>query len=779
MQSVSTSSMSPSGSKRETGGVAAWLIAAGVVDVVTSNVLALALVEWRLGRSSHSRLALVVSVLSVGRCVALVVGAAARRARGALGAVAACSAAALAFAGAPRGALEMASVATTCVLSAAGAAWLARARRQERGAEASDLEEALLEERSSGGSVVSGGREGKKSRHGWWRLIELSRPEWCQMGCATVALVLGLLCQLALPSLFGSMIDAIADDDKSHARQRELLLRAFSELLVLLSLSLVFTAIRSYVFNVSGEKVVARVRRRLFGAMLSQELAWFDRSRTGDLMNRLSSDTTKLQSAATESVSMLLRSVASAILSLALLFATSWFLALVTLAVVPLMIGVAVVSATAIKKLSERYQAALAAAATVAQEVLSNIRVVRSFAADEFELERYARAVGDPLAPWAAEKATNSSYAIGVQRAAVTAVFVSLMMAFGFASCIVVLYVGGTLVIRGEMRVGSLISFIMYLINIAESLGVLAGLMASVQDAIGASVVVFDIIDRVPEQRTDGDGTASLAAGRRAASCAFVDVHFTYPTRPDVQVLKGVSLDIRAGMRAALCGPSGSGKSTTLALIERFYDADAGTVLLDGVDVTRLPVPVLRDHLALVAQEPALFSGTIADNIAYARLTRRRPFRRDEIAAIAAAAHVDAFVKTFPDGYDTVVGERGVKLSGGQKQRVAIARALFADPRLLLLDEATSALDAESEALVQAAIERLVENRTSLTIAHRLSTVVDADLIAVIVEGACVGVGTHASLLRDCAQYQALVRKQLASSSSDAALVALDKHNPP
>lgn len=756
-------------SKKNDGDVKQWLVSTAIIDAVTSSLIALSLVRWRV-HGEVSEVAMIICLLSLLRAGLILLVALSRTMNLLATCLTVASAGALGLIGTPRGTLEAVSVACVClfiVLDTCAIMWarITARRRHFVGADYDPLEEALLEDGNHGD-------EDKVATHGWWRLIQLSRPEWCRMSVATVALILGLLSQLALPTLFGSMIDAIADDSHSHEHQRDELLSAFIELLVLLSASLVFTGIRSYIFNVSGEKVVARVRRKLFSAMLAQEIAWFDQSRTGDLLNRLSSDTTKLQSAATESVSMLLRSAASAILSLVLLCVTSWFLTLVTIAVVPMMILVTAISARAIKKLSEQYQAALASAANVAQEVLSNVRIVRSFGADAFEIDRYGKAVGDPHAPWSEEKRSSSSYAIGVRRAGVTAIFVTLMLAFGFASCIVVIYVGGMLVIRGEMSVGSLISFVMYLLNIAESMGILAGLMASVQDAIGASIVVFDIIDRKPRQyAVVNDATDCLApsGAKRAASCELVNVSFVYPSRPDVPVLRGVDLKVQAGMRAAIVGASGSGKSTIFSLIERFYDPDSGAVLLDGIDVLHLPVAVLRAHVALVSQEPALFSGSIKENIAYSRLSRGYKVEDSEVEGVARAANVDAFVRMFPEKYGTLVGERGMKLSGGQKQRVAIARALYADPSLLLLDEATSALDAESEALVQSAIERLVKGRTSLTIAHRLSTVIDADLIAVIVEGSCVGSGLHADLLRSCQSYDALVRKQLSSSSGENA----------
>ncbi|KAJ8598387.1 hypothetical protein CTAYLR_002996 [Chrysophaeum taylorii] len=692
----------------------------GIVDVATNTILA-------LGTGKP----LVLILVSVGRCVVLWTGY-----YGLAAVVVAGSAGLLALAptGTTLATIGIASSATFAALeTAAAAAWSWRlGRRRSFG-----YERPLLDE---------------KKEHGWWRLVQQSRPEWPMMCGATVCLFLGLLAQLALPTLFGSMIDAISDDGRSHAAQRRRLLAAFSELLVLLGVSLVFTAIRSYAFNLAGEKVVARVRRKLFDAMLAQDIAWFDQTQTGDLMNRLSSDTTKLQSAATESISMLLRSIASAIVSLALLFATSWFLALVTIAAVPLVLIVGAISVTKIKRLSSEYQTALAEAANVAQETISNVRVVRGFSAERFEGDRYADAV-------------RGSYVVGVRRARVLATFVTLMSGFGFASCVVVLYVGGELVIRGDMSVGDLISFVMYLVSIAESLGLLAGLLASVQDAVGASTVIFEIIDRVPDQIVCCSSDSDFFCGEKndaAASCEFRDVFFAYKARPDLRVLNGVSFRVLAGQRAAFCGPSGSGKSTIFSLLERFYDPDSGAILIDDVDVSRVHPAKVRDQLALVAQEPALFSGTIADNIAYSRLVRNQPVDRSDVVAVAKAARVHDFVDKFPQAYETRVGERGLRLSGGQKQRVAIARALFVNPRVCLFDEATSALDAESEAKVQAAIDRLLQGRTSLTIAHRLSTVRDADFIAVVSKGSILATGTHALLLQSCPAYQALVKNQLA-----------------
>ncbi|KAH8053325.1 ATPase [Aureococcus anophagefferens] len=422
--------------------------------------------------------------------------------------------------------------------------------------------------------------------------------------------------------------------------------------------SLVFTA-RSYVFNASGQKVVARLRGKLFGAMLAQDVAWFDDRRVGDLLNRLSSDTTKLQAAATETVSLALRSALSAVVSLGLLFLTSWRLTLVALSVVPFM----------------------------TMEVLSNLRVVRSFGAEDYEVARYRRAVGDPDARGAEKPA---ALGVGLEQAAVQALFITMTAAFGYASVLGVWYYGGLLVIRGDMTTGELVAFVMLLLAITTSLSVLAQTGAGVMEALGASVEVFAIIDHpsgIPN-RTGASPTRAVAAALAsddAASCEFRDVVFAYAARPGVE-------------------------TTLLHLLARFYDVSGGSVRFDGVDVADFEPAELRVKLALVAQVPALFSGSIADNVAYSALVRGAP-RPDMDAVIAAAkaANAHVFTQAFPDGYDSLVGG-GVRL--GRPDAASASRALLAKPRILLFDEATSALDAESEAVVQAAIDRRV-GRTS------------------------------------------------------------------
>ncbi|KAH8069661.1 ATPase [Aureococcus anophagefferens] len=531
------------------------------------------------------------------------------------------------------------------VVAAAAVGWSfesPRPRRAARGTcgrgRSGDLETALL-----------GGEEDapKERAAGFSRVLALSRPEWPAMGGATVALLLAVLAQALLPVLFGRMVDAVGSDAPHAARQKRFT-AACVELGGIVAASLVFTAARSYVFNASGQKVVARLRGKLFGAMLAQDVAWFDDRRVGDLLNRLSSDTTKLQAAATETVSLALRSALSAVVSLGLLFLTSWRLTLVALSVVPFMTMVTMVCVSVIKRLATRYQAALADAGAVAQEVLSNLRVVRSFGAEDYEVARYRRAVGDPDARGGAEK--PAALGVGLEQAAVQALFITMTAAFGYASVLGVWYYGGLLVIRGDMTTGELVAFVMLLLAITTSLSVLAQTGAGVMEALGASVEVFAIIDHpsgIPN-RTGASPTRAVAAALAsddAASCEFRDVVFAYAARPGVE-------------------------TTLLHLLARFYDVSGGSVRFDGVDVADFEPAELRVKLALVAQVPALFSGSIADNVAYSALVRGAPRPdMDAVVAAAKAANAHVFTQAFPDGYDSLVGERGVRLSGGQTQR--------------------------------------------------------------------------------------------------------------
>jgi len=502
-------------------------------------------------------------------------------------------------------------------------------------------------------------------------------------------------------------------------------------------------ASRYTLFSVAGERAVARIRERLFEGILDQEIAFFDERRTGELTSRLSSDTAVLQSAVSVNISIGLRSVAQVLGGVGFLLWTSPVLTGLMLAVVPAIAVGAVIYGRRVRKLSKEVQDALAAASEVAEETISGIRTVRSFAAEKAEEKRYSEKV-------------QHSFFLAKHRAYAAAAFMAAASFAAYTAAALVFWYGGRLVVRGQMSVGGLTSFLVYTLIVAFSLGAIADIWADFMRALGAAERVFELMDRTPTMAPSGGAELPRVAG----GVELDRVSFSYPTRKDVTVLDEVSLRLDPGEIVAVVGPSGAGKSTLSSLIGRLYDPDKGRVLLDGHDLRELDTTFVRRQIGTVAQEPILFSTTIAENIRYGRPGASL----DEVIAAARTANAHAFIEKFPQGYETLVGERGVQLSGGQKQRVAIARAVLKDPRILVLDEATSALDAESEGLVAEALERLMRGRTTLIIAHRLSTVKDAHRVVVLDAGRIVQSGPHAALLREEGLYRRLVERQFVAA---------------
>jgi ABC transporter fused permease/ATP-binding protein len=567
------------------------------------------------------------------------------------------------------------------------------------------------------------------------RISGLLREELPALSAGTALLVAGAALSLAYPQGIRIIVDgAIAGRDAATVRRAALVLG------VLAILQGAAVAGRHLLFSLAGERGVRRVRDRLYRSLLGQEIAFFDASRTGELVSRLGTDCAAIQSLVSAHVSMAFRHVITALGALALLFVTSPRLTLVMLAVVPPVAIGAVAYGRKVRALARRYQDALADASHVAEESLSAIRTVRAFNAEAAESARYERATGD-------------AYDAARRRAQAGSTFMGAASAGGYVAMAVVLGYGGTLVAAGALTAGALTAFLVYTLFIAMSLGALAELWADAMRGLGAADRVFALMDRSPEM--------PLAGGARPASCegriVFEGVRFVYPTRPEAEVLGGIDLDVRAGEVVAFAGASGAGKSTIAALVGRLYDPTAGRILLDGRDLRDLDPAWLRAQVGVVPQEPILFSASVLENVRYGRPGATG----DEVIAACRAAHADAFVRAFPDGYDTKVGERGQQLSGGQRQRIAIARAVLKDPRILLLDEATSALDAESEALVQDALERLMRGRTAIVIAHRLSTVARADRVMVVEGGRVVESGPHAALMAAGGSYRRLVERQL------------------
>jgi ATP-binding cassette subfamily B protein len=567
------------------------------------------------------------------------------------------------------------------------------------------------------------------------RIAGLLREELPTLSAGTALLLVGAALSLAYPQGIRIIVDgAIAGRDAAAVTRAAVLLAGLAVL------QGAAVAGRHLLFSLAGERGVRRVRDRLYRSLLGQEVAFFDASRTGELVSRLGTDCAAIQSLVSAHVSMALRHVITALGGTALLFITSPRLTLVMLAVVPPVAIGAVAYGRKVRALARRYQDALADASHVAEESLSAVRTVRAFNAEEAEAARYEAATGD-------------AYDAARRRAYAGSTFMGAASAGGYVAMAVVLGYGGTLVARGALTPGALTAFLVYTLLIAMSLGALAELWAEAMRGLGAADRVFALMDRAPAM--------PIAGGARPAACrggiAFEGVRFAYPTRPEAEVLAGIDLAVAPGEVVALVGASGAGKSTVAALVGRLYDPSAGRVRLDGTDLRDLDPAWLRAQIGVVPQEPVLFSASIEENVRYGRPGAGH----DEVVAACRAAHADAFVRAFPDGYATRVGERGQQLSGGQRQRIAIARAVLKDPRILLLDEATSALDAESEALVQDALEKLMRGRTAIVIAHRLSTVARADRVVVLENGRVAESGPHGALMHQGGIYRRLVERQL------------------
>jgi ABC transporter fused permease/ATP-binding protein len=569
------------------------------------------------------------------------------------------------------------------------------------------------------------------------RLLRLAKPEWPRLALGMVFLLVGSSASLLYPQAIRFILD-----QAMLRRDASVVDRAVVAMIGVAAVQSAAVAVRFVLFTVAGERVVARLREDLYRAILRQEIGFFDERKTGELGSRLASDTTVLQNTVSVNVSMALRSLLTVLGGVVALAWTSPRLTALMLAVVPPVALGAVAYGRRVRRLSREVQDALAAASEIAEESFAGVRTVRSFAAEAQEVERYGEAV------W-------RSFEVARRRAVTAGTFMGAASFGAFVAASVVLGYGGHLVMQGTLTVGGLTSFLVYSLVVAFSLGALGDVWADFMKASGAAERVFHLLDREP-----GIASGDVVPEHVQGSVVFQDVSFRYPARPDAPVLEHVNLELAPGEIVALVGPSGSGKSTIAALLARFYDPSAGRVLLDGRDLRELDERWLRRQIGVVSQEPILFSRSIAENIRYAR-----PEATDEeVERAARAAHAWEFVSRFPDRFRTLVGERGVQLSGGQKQRIAIARAVLKDPRILVLDEATSALDAESEHLVKEALDRLMRGRTTLVIAHRLSTVADAHRVVVLEAGRVVQSGDHRSLLAQEGLYKRLVERQFVAA---------------
>ena len=570
------------------------------------------------------------------------------------------------------------------------------------------------------------------------QLLTFAYPERRLLFWGTLFLALGSLVLLAFPQAVRiTMDEAVESKNISLINQMGMLM------LILLAVQSLATALRYYLFTLAGERTVKRIRSRLFDALLEQEIGFFDDQKTGDLMSRINSDSTVLQNTLSVNISMILRNLTAAVGGLVFLFYTSWKLAIILLIILPPLALLAARFGGKVRKTSHTVQESLGNASGIADESLSNIRTVRSFAAEPVESARFSHAL---------DKALD----VAKTKIRLIAKFMGGMSLLGSLAIVLILWLGGRMVVGGELSIGTLSAFILYTMTVTISVSSLGGLWTDFMNAAGASSRIFQILNRKPAIVNKKGNTLTRLQGE----ISLKDVQFSYPTRPEYQVFHRLNLKIAEGESVALVGRSGSGKSTISALIQRLYDPECGEIFIDQANILDLSASWLRQQIGTVSQEPILMSTSIRDNIAYGKPDA--PF--EEIKKAAEFAFASLFIEEFPNGYETLVGERGVQLSGGQRQRIAIARAMLKDPRILILDEATSALDAESEDLVQKALNNLMHGRTVLIIAHRLSTVKDTDRVIVLDQGEIVEEGHHNELIKNQdGMYFNLVQKQLSS----------------
>jgi ATP-binding cassette subfamily B protein len=557
---------------------------------------------------------------------------------------------------------------------------------------------------------------------------------------ALAALFVAAAATLAIPLAVRRMIDLGFASEKSGTIDQY-----FLAILAVVAVLALASAFRYFLVTTIGERVVADLRSAVFALIVSLDAGFFDTARAGELTSRLTADTTQIKSAVGSSASVALRNLLLLIGAAGMMVITSPRLSSLVLIAIPLVMLPLFGFGRAVRRRSRLAQDMLADATGFAAEAIGAVKTVQAMTAEETARARFSGAV---------ERAYEAAQDVTRSRAILTAIAIFL----AFASVVLILWSGAQAVLAGQMTPGTLGQFVLYAVFAAGALGALSEVWGEVSQTAGAAERIVELLDIRPAIVAPPNAVAFPAKPR--GELRFDGVSYAYPSRRDANVLSGISFSATAGERIAVVGPSGAGKSTLFHLLLRFDDPRAGKILFDGVDIAKADPLIVRRHLALVPQDPVIFAASIAENIRYGRPGASD----DDVKRAGETALVDEFVRALPEGYTTQVGERGITLSGGQRQRIAIARAVLRDAPVLLLDEATSALDAESEALVQQALERIMEGRTSLVIAHRLATVLGADRIIVLQQGRVVEEGPHAKLAANGGLYSRLAALQFGSA---------------